>query len=569
MFNRYFQEELNHLRELAREFSEAYPALAPFLSGPSADPDVERLLEGVAFLTALLRQKLDREFPEIVHELVELIWPHYLRPLPATSVVAFRPKEALKDRVKVPRGTLVGSVPVEGVTCLFRTCYELTVEPLRLERVSWRELPGKGEEIRLDLRLYGARLADWEVSRLVFFLGGEFARATELYRLLLENLEEIVLIAGERTFRLPSRSLIPLGFSPEEALLPYPTQSFPGYRILQEYFLLPQKFLFLALTGLEDWRDRGEGEEFGVCFRLREGGGLGVSEEDFVLFATPVVNIFPHPGEPIRLDHQRAKYPVRASGGPGYEVYTVERVTGLIQGTVQEREYVPFELFSEEKKPVYRVLREPSVTGPGFDLYLTVAYPQGVEIGAQEVLSLELTCTNGTLAERLQLGDISEPTSSTPEMVTFKNVTLPTPYVLPPLGKGLLWRLIAHLNLNYVSLSGPEHLKTLLKLYIFTETRDKKKVLANQKRVEGIERVSYRVEDRLVSGVPMRGQKIKLALRQDHFASLGDLYLFGRVLDHFFGVYGAMNTFTQLEIEESLSGEVFQWPPRVGDRPLI
>lgn len=569
MFNRYFQEELNHLRELAREFSEAYPALAPFLSGPSADPDVERLLEGLAFLTALLRQKLDSEFPEILYELVELFWPHYLRPLPSASVVAFRPKEALKDRISVPRGTLVGSVPVEGTNCLFSTCYQVDVEPLTLEEVSQRELPGKGEEISLRFRLHDLRIDSWETTRLVFFLGGDFALAADLYRLLLEKLEEIELVSGERVFRISPGKLIPLGFSHEEALLPYPRQSFPGYRILQEYFLLPQKFLFVALTGLDEWRDRGEGEEFLIRFRFKESQGLPVSEDNFVLFATPVINLFPHSGEPIRLDHQRERYLVRASGGPGYEVYSIKKVSGLIQGTVQEREYVPFELFSEEKKPVYRVFREPSVTGPGFDLYLAVAYPPGVEIGAQEVLSLELVCTNGVLAERLQLGDISQPTSSTPEMVTFRNITLPTPYVLPPLGKGLLWRLIAHLNLNYVSLSGPEQLKTLLKLYIFTDTRDKKRVLANQKRVDGIEKVLCRLEDRLVSGVVMRGQKIGLVLRQDHFASLGDLYLFGQVLDHFFGVYGALNTFTHLEIEESLSGEVFSWPPRVGDRPLI
>ena len=84
MFNRYFQEELDKLKDLGVEFSKAHPAVAPMLSGRSSDPDVDRLLEGVAFLTALLRQKLDDEFPEIIHKLVQLIWPHYLRPLPST-----------------------------------------------------------------------------------------------------------------------------------------------------------------------------------------------------------------------------------------------------------------------------------------------------------------------------------------------------------------------------------------------------------------------------------------------------------------------------------------------------
>ena len=89
------------------------------LSGPSADPDVERLLEGVAFLTAMLRQKLDDEFPEIIHELVHLIWPHYLRPVPSATIMAFAPKPSLKQSLKIPAGVHVASVPVDGTPCLF------------------------------------------------------------------------------------------------------------------------------------------------------------------------------------------------------------------------------------------------------------------------------------------------------------------------------------------------------------------------------------------------------------------------------------------------------------------
>ncbi|MDU3889721.1 MAG: type VI secretion system baseplate subunit TssF, partial [Serratia liquefaciens] len=42
--------------------------------------DVERLLEGFAFLTGRLRQKLDDELPELSHSLMHLLWPNYMRP---------------------------------------------------------------------------------------------------------------------------------------------------------------------------------------------------------------------------------------------------------------------------------------------------------------------------------------------------------------------------------------------------------------------------------------------------------------------------------------------------------
>ena len=113
MFNRYFQQELSNLKALGNEFARNHPAVAPMLSGLSTDPDVERLLEGVAFLTGLLRQKLDDDFPEIIHELFQLIWPHYLRPLPATSIVAFSPKASLKQTIQVAKGVQLASEQVD------------------------------------------------------------------------------------------------------------------------------------------------------------------------------------------------------------------------------------------------------------------------------------------------------------------------------------------------------------------------------------------------------------------------------------------------------------------------
>ena len=86
MFNRYYQEELQNLRERAREFSAVHPAAAPMLGGQSSDPDVERLLEGVAFLTGLLRRKLDDELPEVIRGACGC----GLSTLPETDPVRFR-----------------------------------------------------------------------------------------------------------------------------------------------------------------------------------------------------------------------------------------------------------------------------------------------------------------------------------------------------------------------------------------------------------------------------------------------------------------------------------------------
>jgi len=577
MFNRYFQQELAYLKELGAEFSKAHPALAPMLIGPSADPDVERLLEGVAFLSGLLRGKLDDEFPEIIHELMGLISPHYLRPIPSATIVAFSPKPALKNPATIPAGIHLGSVPVEGTSCLFKTCYDVEIHPLRLLEASFAQPPGKPPVINLLLELQGLNVSEWEPRGLRFYLNGDYAAVTDLYFLLRHHLKSFTIkpLDGGSPACLSAEFLTPVGFSSREGLFPYPAHAFPGYQVLQEYFILPEKFLFFELVGWDRWHDRGEGSRLEITLELDDlpFPPPKVKKEHFLLFATPAINIFPHDADPIRLDHRRTQYLVRPTGtNPSHrQVYSVERVVGYVQGTAEERVYLPFEFFHSESQnhPVYHLNLGRSAVDQSYSVYLSVPYPQESGPPVAETLSIDLLCTNSSLPEHLQVGDISVPTGTSPEYAEFRNLRPPTAAIVPPLGTNLLWRLLAHLSLNYLSLAKPENLRALLDLYVFPEGRHRPSILANRKRIAGIEDIEARGSDRLVSGIPMRGQEIKLKMRRDHFASQGDLFLFGCVLDYFLGCYGSMNTYTQLIVEETLKGDLYRWPARLGEQPLV
>jgi type VI secretion system protein ImpG len=427
------------------------------------------------------------------------------------------------------------------------------------------------------LELKGANLADWQPQALRFYLAGDFPAAADLYLLLRRYLTRIsISAAGSKSvLTLRPESLKPVGFGLDEGVIPYPTNSFPGYRTIQEYFILPEKFLFLDLVGWDQWQDRGKDGRFEVRFELDHipFASPRIKTGDFVLCATPVINIFPYDADPIRLDHRRTEYRVRPSGQKDahYQVYSVENVVGFVQGTAEERVYMPFELFRSESEgaPVYRVNIRNSPVRPGLDVYMSVAYPPESGPPVSETLSVQLLCTNGLLPEEIRTGDITLPTSSTPEQVTFKNLRPPTSNILPPLGTNLLWRLISHLSLNYASLSNTENLQALLNLYLFRDPRKPEASLANQKRVAGIQSIESRGADRLVSGVMTRGRDIELQARHDHFASQGDLFLFGSILDHFLGSYASINAFTRLTLREVITGETYQWPARLGDHPLI
>lgn len=574
MFPKYFQQELSLLRELGAEFSKAHPALAPMLGGVSSDPDVERLLEGSAFLTSLLRQKLDDEFPEIVHDLMQSISPHYLNPVPAAVIQSFSPKSMLKDSLQVPSGTYSGSKPLDGTPCVFSTCFDVELHPVNLVDASFIRPAGRPPSIRLSFELNAVELSQWRPKSLRLYLADEFSRAADLYLLFMNHLKQINFIPkqGGVPRALTHEHLKSVGFSDTETVIPYPSHAFSGFRVIQEYFVLPQKFLFLDLVGWERWTDRGKGTSFEVVFELDEVpfAPPKVTKESFALFATPAINLFAHHADPIALDHRATHYDIRPSGAnrEHYQVYSIEEVKGFSHGAAETRTYIPFDHFRPASKthPVYQLTRRMSPIS-GMNASLSVAYPPDSGLPEEETLSLQLMCTNGTLTERLKVGDISFPVGNSPEQVVFTNITAPTVSALPPLGKNLLWRLLSHLSMNYQSFEKVENLRAVLELYIFSGYRDHTN-LAHRKRISGIIDAEAKSVDRLVSGIVIRGREITLKVREDHFAGKGDLYLFGCVLDAFFGNYASINSFTCLVIKEITGGETYRWPARLGNRHL-
>lgn len=575
MINKYYQQELYHLRELAGEFSKAHPALAPLLGGQSPDPDVERLLEGSAFLTGMLREKLDDEFPEIVHGLMQMLFPHYLRPILSATIMEFLPKAGLMETIRVPAGTELASVPVDGTACTFRTSYDMDVHPLSITGAELLEKPGLPKTIRLDFHLNGLSPADWKATSLRLHCSGNYSRAADRYLALKRYCTDVRLVQGETTWDLPRNCIREGGFSDEEMLFPYPAHSYPGYRILQEFFLLPEKFLFLDITGLENWTNRGESTDFSLLFDLQNAGPdlPWIGADNFVVNAVPAVNLFPHSAEPIRVDHMQPEYRVRPSGKhpTHYQVFSVERVRGVRRGAGKLRTFAPFEMFTTPSadQPIYTTTQRLSPIRDQVETSITLAYTGWPDETAQETLSIDVLCTNASLPESLRYGDICKPTDTSPALMDFRNIIPPTSPLQPPLGKQQLWKLLSHLSLSYLSIADVKSLKALLELYIFPEGRDRARVGANRKRVEGVHSLEVTPQDRLVGGAVIRGSEITMEVDGSSFAGAGDVYLFGSVLNAFLAGYACINSYTRMRMVNIYNGEEHSWAARTGDRPLL
>src|SRR5215831_19119444 len=214
---------------MGEEFARVHPTAAHYLSGASRDPDVERMLEGFAFLSAQIRQKLDDEFPELSHSLFRLMWPHYLRPVPSMAILEFQPVlQALRQSQTLARGCEVHSTPVEGTTCRFRTAYDVTLHPLSLEDAGLDVRSTGRSRLRLSFKIWNQAKPDaLKLDRLRFYLHGDAATTYALHYHLARHVAEVRLVAGPQPIDAGDApfhpvAIEPVGFDEREALLPYP-----------------------------------------------------------------------------------------------------------------------------------------------------------------------------------------------------------------------------------------------------------------------------------------------------------------------------------------------------------
>jgi len=571
MINSYYTEELDLLRQIARDFSNDNPAIAPMLGEPCADPDVERLLEGVAFLTGCIRQKIDDEFPEIVHDLLRQIWPNALRPLPSATLLAFSPIHKLTETRKVPAGAFALTSQEQGMACQFRTCTDVDVHPMCIRDAVYMAPPGKPPWIRVQFALSVMGVARFKPGKLKLYLGGNYKEASDLYHLLSTHVKEIVIQAegDENAFRLGPECLVAKGFDSDEALIPWPTHAFEGFRLIQEFFLMPEKYLFFELSGIDSWNTSSNANEFHVDFILDKSFEEVVkcSERSFVLFVTPAINVFPHASHPVISDHRKTEYPVRPAGVPvgPLQIYSIEKVTGFYSEKASGITFSEYHTYLTGDSPYYyreRLSKHP--VNNQVDVSVSIAYSRSKALPPVKSLSFDLLCTNGELAENFAEGAICFTGETTPEGIDVKNIRKPTVSALPPLGSQALWRLTSLLAMNILSLKRTEDLKSLLGLFVMEGYRDRHHVRTNEHKIKGIKGFETKSVDRLIGGALVRGLDMRITLSRSHFAGMGDVYLFGTVLSHFFGMYATINTFTRLTINETDSGEILEWKERMG-----
>jgi type VI secretion system protein ImpG len=623
---------------MAGEFAFSKPKIAGRLGLDSfacADPYVERLLEGFAYLSARVQLKVDAEFPRFTQHLLDMVYPHYLAPTPSMAVVQLQPdllEGSLNEGFLIPKATALRSQLPKGeqTACEYRTAHDLTLWPIELIEAEYLNgvgavanylngigdlanlgvprFPGFKVELKAGIRLRlkttaGLTFNQLTLNNLPLYLRGIGKLPMPLYEQLLANSLAVVVQPVNRsvTWQLIKQAAVqPLGFAEDEALLPYTPRSFQGYRLLQEYFAFPERYMFVQLTQLQAGLAQCVDNEVDIIILLNQSNPLLINEINvscFDLFCTPAINVFPKLVDNILLTNQPNEYHIIPDGTRrlDYEVYQVRGVTGFGSTLNEQLAFLPFYQAgsdtSQQQRAYYSIMRLPRVIstkeklqGPRFndcgysyvgnDVYVAIVDSNEAPFKSDlSQLKLELLCTNRDLPLQLiNIGKIDFTIQTGAPVDFIRCLSGPTRPRPSCAHKDTAWKLINHLSLNYLSLinsnenEGAIALRSLLSLY--GDNSD----TSFRNQIEGVLFIQSKpIVRRINTAGPIvfgRGLEITLTVDEAAFEGSG-VFLLGMVLEQFFAHYVSINSFTETVLKTSDRGEIMRWPMRLGQRHLL
>ena len=575
-----YRSELMYLREAGQGFARRHPKVAERLelsTDGSSDPHVERLIEAFAFLTARIQRRVDAELPEFTSALLGVLYPNLANPIPPMSIarlVADRGRRELESGYEVPRKTALFSQTVDGLSCRFQTAYPVKLWPIEvldaglISKSNFDFLDNSSRVasvLRVQLAAKGPSFTRMKLDRLRFYLYGDSYLTGRLYELLFDHCLGVALYDPEthRAVRLPRESLRQVGFAADEEVIPYPPQAHPGYRLLQEYFWLPEKFLFVDLLNL-NLNTSETSLEILFLLDVEQRQRLAISRNTFALGCTPIINLFNRTSEPIRVDHTKTEYRLVPDQRRErtMEVHSVRSVSDSTNPAQESRFLRPLYAFggvgsangekAAGEKHAYWYARRAFTERAdmsGTDVYLSfvdMAF-NPAEPPANTAYA-HLLCTNRDLASQLPENALLQTEEPGP-IGHIHCLRKPTVTGYPPLGGSSRWALISNLSLNYLSLgedaASLDAFRKILQLYSLSGAAE------IQQQINGIRAMSSRTITRRIGGSSWKhfcqGYQVRLTFDEDCFTAQS-AYLFASVLQQFLSLHSGINSFTELAI---------------------
>lgn len=587
----YYQNELTYLRKYGKRFARHFPKVAKRLGmseGLSEDPHVERIIESFALVTVQIHQRLDEDMPEVTEALLTVLAPQFIRPYPSVCIVLMQPDSkisGLTTGCDVPAGTPLFTCHIEDHICRFKTLYPVTLNPVTLDEVGLK-YDNRTLRWQLEMRLHVWPGATLNSPSLRFYLNGNHSTVNILYTLMNDEVEFFSLVCGERHHVLSASDIQAVGFNREESILDCDSRISPVYALLQDYFYFPQKFHFIDFRLPEGLTVTShQSLSFTLCFRQCPAMAKldkiteTIDRHFFQLHCTPAVNLYPMRAEPIIPQNDLAEYPVipdlRHRDATG--VWSVNRVyaTHKRGSEMHTRDIAPLfgmahSVSGGETNTFWQCMQRESINADGPSSSLFIAFSDRSEqplSPENDMINLELTCYDQDIPCGMRNGDPAGDFESELPVAGVKMTALTRPgrAVHQPVKQASRWRLISHLSLNHMLISGKKGVQVLKETLALYNVNDNSAIqrLINLIKDADVRPVTARLNGNdpqsMACGVEIRITFDRAASEEPEY------FIFCRFIEHFLSLYAPVNSFSQVvTCIEFYDDSQRIWPVRAG-----
>ncbi|MEM6912494.1 MAG: type VI secretion system baseplate subunit TssF [Pseudomonadota bacterium] len=593
----FFDAELRYLRELAARDPEIAETFGITNTGV-ADPFVQQLFQGTAFLAARVRGKLDDMFPELSEVMLNALQPSLIAPLPGMAMAQFTPADDLDAPLVIEKGAELNAPAVDGKVWTFRTGADVCLLPIALSESSILLPPApipnhpkidktrSALQLKLRTKTADVRFDALQQKPIRAHISADRALAFKLHELIFNHISGVSVLRGNGDVAqfLPASALQDVGFDAGSLMTPMPAHMPHHFASLTEAMTFPDKHLGFDVQGI-DWSQLGDDREASLILHFDEAVpdlDRQIKADTFRLFCVPIINLFSARAEPFRYD---AAYPEhrlepRFGQDEAHEPYAVDRV--MVEppvGQGEVRQYVPVLSVdtADDATGLYQTVRRPRPGGKGDDVYLLLSADMTQPIAGRGIQSStvvsDVIWMNRNIHEAAStlLGKRLDLTEANAGVTGVTCCTIPTSVQRPPRSHDAHWKLVAQMSLNHLSVGdGQERAKVLREL---VSLHDRRNDTVNRNLIERLKTVELQsTSTRLPGGGRLAfcsGVDAMISIDDTRFSGQGGFFL-GALLSHFLAAYSPVNSFVRVSARLDTERMPYvQWPARTGSRNLI
>ncbi|WP_062268603.1 type VI secretion system baseplate subunit TssF [Endozoicomonas arenosclerae] len=578
----WYERELNFLRSQVYRLSREHPFLAKRLGIRHEgvdDPHMLRLIDSFALCNARLSRQLSEESTQISNNLLQVIFPMALQPLPSASMIRIRPSESVPEVTALPHGTRFRMMNSEDSFCQFKTTSELQLCPFDIVAnqllsppysLPLDKIPREASSLlKLDLQMLDpsrtfSSLPDFD--SLNVHLQGILKDHATVYDYIARHRCGIQLINEQgQSVELPLSSISPIGFRQNDRMLTRDNTSFVDFQIMMEFLCWPEFFNGFRISNLGNAFQQFDCSSLYLLIFLKD---TTDSQEQIMKYVrlllgcAPVINLFEQVAEPVVDDHTQLNYSLvpDSQSANTIEIQSVLRVLDITEDTPS---VLPPMYGLHHNEPHCERFWLYTPRDREYEEYgrLTVIAPElNLDKNETRVFSPLLLCSNGDQPLKLP---------NNPEIECLDNFSLPSPVKILTRPTAPVLRsfnikdrlnLLTHLSrnfesmLNFAQLNRP--LRSLFTLYNLRQNPTSNTWLDSITSLSAKPKVS----SLLIEGRPCFSSGLEVTFTLDHSKLANvSIMMFVNFLDYLANAMSGDQTFLQLVVKfEGQTGEYYR-----------